>query len=293
MAEYGEPLTEREREILELVATGVANREIAYRLSISTNTVKVHLRNIFTKMGAASRTEATMIAVREGLVTVPDLTSVESTEPKQPAPAPLPPIPLYRRATLIVSALIVIVATVASWPRAAELEQVTDQPLPPLPNQAGDTQVLLGENSLWAERAQMPTRRTGLALIATRDLVYAIGGEGPDGATAVVEVYDTFADTWTRVAAKPTAVAYVSAGAVGSSLILPGGCLGEGAATAVVEVYDTSADTWSEVASLPIPICAYALAVHGDKVFVFGGTDGQEVVRTTYAYDYAADVWEE
>ncbi|MFN3763558.1 MAG: response regulator transcription factor, partial [Anaerolineae bacterium] len=70
MAEPGEPLTERELEILRYVATGLSNKEIAHRLHISTNTVKVHLRNIFTKLEVVSRTEATMVAVRRGWVDV-------------------------------------------------------------------------------------------------------------------------------------------------------------------------------------------------------------------------------
>ena len=64
-------LSERELEILRLVATGAGNKEIAQKLFISTNTVKVHIRNIFTKIGASSRTEAAMYAVRTGLVTNP------------------------------------------------------------------------------------------------------------------------------------------------------------------------------------------------------------------------------
>src|SRR3990172_6090173 len=61
-------LSEREREILYLVATGVSNKQIAQALHISTNTVKVHLRNIFSKIEVASRTEAAMFAVGAGLV---------------------------------------------------------------------------------------------------------------------------------------------------------------------------------------------------------------------------------
>ena len=60
-------LTEREREVLSLVAEGLTNREIGQRLFISEKTVSVHLSNLMAKLNASSRTEAVTVAVRRGL----------------------------------------------------------------------------------------------------------------------------------------------------------------------------------------------------------------------------------
>jgi DNA-binding NarL/FixJ family response regulator len=64
-------LTERELEVLKLVAHGLNNREIAKRLFISENTVKNHVRNILEKLQLHSRMEAVMYAVREKLLDIP------------------------------------------------------------------------------------------------------------------------------------------------------------------------------------------------------------------------------
>ena len=63
-----EPLTDREAEVLKLLANGKSNKEIGSRLSISKFTVKGHLHNIFTKLNVLSRTEAVTAATRRGLV---------------------------------------------------------------------------------------------------------------------------------------------------------------------------------------------------------------------------------
>ena len=65
-------LTERELEVLKLVARGMANKDIAAELFISENTVKNHVRNILEKLQLHSRMEAAMYAVRENLLDLPD-----------------------------------------------------------------------------------------------------------------------------------------------------------------------------------------------------------------------------
>jgi DNA-binding NarL/FixJ family response regulator len=64
-------LTERELDVLKLVARGMNNREIGARLFISENTVKNHIRNILEKLQLHSRMEAVMYAVREKILDIP------------------------------------------------------------------------------------------------------------------------------------------------------------------------------------------------------------------------------
>lgn len=61
-------LTEREVEVLRLIARGLGNKEIAARLSLSENTVKTHVRNILSKLNARSRAEAAAYAAKIGLI---------------------------------------------------------------------------------------------------------------------------------------------------------------------------------------------------------------------------------
>lgn len=68
--ESPQTLTERETEVLRLLAEGKANKEIALALSISETTVKTHVSNILMKLGVPSRTQAALYAVRIGLVTI-------------------------------------------------------------------------------------------------------------------------------------------------------------------------------------------------------------------------------
>jgi DNA-binding NarL/FixJ family response regulator len=64
----GAELTAREREVLALLSRGLSNKQIAQRLAISDHTAKFHVNGILGKLGAATRTEAVVIAARQGLV---------------------------------------------------------------------------------------------------------------------------------------------------------------------------------------------------------------------------------
>jgi NarL family two-component system response regulator YdfI len=68
LAELSEPLTPRENEVLQMLASGFANKTIAARLKISEHTVKFHVASILGKLGAGSRTEAVSLGIRRGLV---------------------------------------------------------------------------------------------------------------------------------------------------------------------------------------------------------------------------------
>jgi two-component system, NarL family, response regulator YdfI len=67
-ASPGPQLSPRETEILNLLAAGLGNKEIAWRLKISEHTVKFHVTSIFNKLGASGRAEAVAIGIRRGLI---------------------------------------------------------------------------------------------------------------------------------------------------------------------------------------------------------------------------------
>lgn len=73
-------LSDRESELLKLLATGMSNKEIADRLCLSLRTVKAHMSNIFTKMNVASRSEALVQALRSELLTLEDIKQERSSE---------------------------------------------------------------------------------------------------------------------------------------------------------------------------------------------------------------------
>lgn len=301
MSEEQTPLSDREMEILQLVATGATNYQIARELVISVNTVKVHLRNIYGKLDVASRTEATMVAVREGWVEVPrgedEAAAEESVAEALAAPAPLRPsrqdrwprVSLAKRIGLVVASLLAL--TVLFLPQVLQggSNGAQTDPIggifPTAPTDSSATR--------WRTRAQLPTPRTGLAVVASGDAVLAIGGVSSDGVSAKVEIYDPGTDTWTTGSSKPTPVGFVSAVDVSGKIYVPGGIDAGRQAQDILEIYDPGQDSWETGTPLPRPLGAYGLAAVNDQIYLFGGRDDRGYVASVYRYDPKAEAWQE
>jgi DNA-binding CsgD family transcriptional regulator len=300
-------LSERELEVLRLVATGATNQEIARSLVISPNTVKVHLRNIFDKMGVQSRTEATMVAVRQGWVPVSGAVAIPSEGQAPAAPAELllggagaasarPPIERWQRVYLLAAAVIVVLAAMAPPLRAARYAPRTT-----VFTDVGQPQIVPATRpqvARWTGNASLPEPRSRLALVAVEDplqrvnsRLYAIGGETATTVTGQVTIYDIEKNTWSSGSTKPTAVANVAGALLGDRIYVPGGTTADGSVTNVLEVYDVGADRWEARAILPVPLSAYALAAVDGKLYLFGGWDGRSYRAEAYVYDPAQDGW--
>jgi DNA-binding CsgD family transcriptional regulator len=276
------------------LAEGSTNREVARDLSISPNTVKVHVRNIFTKLGVSSRTEATTVAIQRGLV------SVLGLEPESPPGEPALPFEskLVSSAAghwrVIAIGLLVLVALLAgaligawflggSGRATPESATATEEPFVEQP---------LGENSNWFTGREMSTGRTGMAVASVGLNLYQIGGEIEAGVVNLVDVYETDSHKWHPAAAKPTAVTDVTAAVLFGEIYVPGGRLADGRPTAVVEAYSPANKAWRPVAPLPQPISGGLTLSDGNQLYFMGGWNGESQVADALEYDPGSDIWQ-
>jgi len=288
-ARQPEALSEREIEILQSVATGATNQQIARDLVISPNTVKVHLRNIFAKLDVESRTEAALYAVRQGWVEMEGMTVRGETAEVAPTDeSTLAPLPLSKRVVLAVATLTLLLLVFLPQMRRsldATLQLMADQ-LPEV-RVPGPRQVAKS----WTTRAQMPTPRARFAQVEYDGLIFVIAGAAASGVTGELEVYDPATDSWQRMASKPAPVSNVGAVVLNGNIYVPGGCDATGSVTTTVEVYSPLADSWKAGVPLPSPLCAYAIAEYKGDMYLFGGWDGEDFVDVTYRYEPASREW--
>lgn len=314
-AEYGETLSEREMEITHLVAEGLTNREVAERLFLSHNTIKVHLRNIFTKTGVASRTELSMLAVQEGWIAIPNMlegtpnggsdeegtaaaqsqSEVSGTlDAQEETTQPLPAWPWQRWAAMVLGVALALLVLLLPQQKAAPAPAAGPGNLfgagTSISQITSDT---AGEN--WHEMAPLPVRRAGMGIAARGNALYVIGGMTDYGTSGRLDIYEIETDSWQDGAPRPLDLANISAVPVNGGILVPGGCMDDASWTpsAAVHLYNPDDNEWREVAPLPTALCAYALSTDGERAYLFGGWDGVQYRALSYAYDPDRDLWEE
>jgi DNA-binding CsgD family transcriptional regulator/N-acetylneuraminic acid mutarotase len=303
-----EPLSERELELVQLLGQGLSNREIAQTLFISLNTVKVHLRNIYNKLHVSSRTEATMVALRQGLIEIdlpdqggPAEPSLGLSSPDTPAgekageqetplalPAPLPSLRPWQRIYMIASILLVTLGFWAIGPHTAQPQGPFPGPAPQSPGQPPDTA------SRWKALAQLTQPRRRLAAAAYDGRLYAIAGEASDGITGAVEIYTADDNDWNPGADKPSPAADVGATVLDGQIYVPGGVLADGTISDRLEIYTPEQDGpghWSTGTAMLRPMSAYASAAYDGALYLFGGWDGARYSAEAAKYDPATEQW--
>ncbi|MGB9799236.1 MAG: LuxR C-terminal-related transcriptional regulator [Thermanaerothrix sp.] len=279
-------LSEREREILRLVATGASNKEIAQQLFISPNTVKVHLRNIFSKIGVVSRTEATLYALKHGIVE-PPIPAFTSETPLEQNNQPFPAVSQspgrswwlsWRGVVLLIGAIFGITLLVRFLI------------LPPqVPSDTPELQSAQRFKAL----ASLPIGRSGMAGARYEDQLLVVGGRTPQGIDGAVWAYGLDQDTWEARHPTPALVEKIGGAILGERFYIPGGCFADGQASDMLEVYDLRRDEWENGPVLPYPICAYAITAFEGRLFLFGGWDGKAFISSILVYDPAFEQWKE
>ena len=295
-------LSDREIEILRLVATGVSNKEIAYQLGISPNTVKVHLRNVFTKIGASSRTEAAFTAVRMGLVEQLPQAVETDDEPEEEAgpesdetPGSLQiSIPINNSGArrgllwvLLVAALVIVVVlgtSLSGW------RPFAPAPTPTLAPTAAVSVTVPG--SRWSEVSALPQGRSSMAAVVFEGAIYLAGGKTSQGVTGSSLRYRPSQGGWESLANKPTPVMDVQAVVLGERIFVPGGTAASGNPVSVMEAYSPRLNQWETLTPLPVALSGYALAAFEGRIYLFGGWNGAVYSAAVYSYDPADDAWQ-
>jgi DNA-binding CsgD family transcriptional regulator len=283
------PLSDREREILQLVSQGKSNKQIAADLFISINTVKVHVSNIYQKIGVSSRTEATLYAIEQGFVDSPanpvqplngEISTNSITEP----PEETIDSPTWLKkywwiiAIMIASIFVIILVTVPSLSLFRTIPTI-------------DPFIETLNQNRMVTINKMTVPRAGFATAINDNHIYIISGTSENKTISTMERYNIDSDLWEFLPNKITAVSEVDAVFLRGSIYVPGGRLSNGSPTDVMEVYNLSENAWEIKAPLPKKISNYALATFEGQLFLFGGWDGEEVSESVFRYDPSLNKW--
>lgn len=280
-------LTPREMEILALIAEGETNKEIAAKLFISVNTVKVHISNIFQKIEVSSRTEATLYAIENGLVDSPrsalENTEIISDTNENPEPTAWQLL-LKRRLWLVLLFGVGLIVGLSALLATSPLFAIPTSTPNPIFNSLSQER--------WTQAVAMPLPRARMAVTTFQNSIYVIGGVTTEGVTSLVQKFDKTSNQWIDLTEKPTSVSDVQAAVVGGKIFVAGGILEGGLLTNTLEVYDPEVDAWDTRSPAPFPLSNYGMADLEGRIYLFGGWDGTEDLTSILMYDPSTDKWE-
>jgi len=286
MAEYGESLSAREMDVLAQLKLGASNKEIAQNLFISSNTVKVHLRNINTKLGASSRTEALARALEQGLLTI----TAETQDEPEPTPADAlsPEANASTEPTTDEKALSSESTTTQTTPEQAEAARIAP------------TQSPSKENPAPAPTQRVNIWLIGVILLLTVSLLLIIiiprfGGIGTADVNNPPLVQDEQIDNTEWYQTSPLPVPRIAANmtTVGSNLYLFGGLDEMQTVQNGSWRFSIEDRTWSPIQNKPTAVSHAASAELTGFVYVIGGNTDENGTRTdnVEVYSPVRDLW--
>jgi DNA-binding CsgD family transcriptional regulator/N-acetylneuraminic acid mutarotase len=298
VAEPNEPLTERELEVVKLVAAGASNKQIAASLFISENTVKVHLKNIFVKLEVENRARVAAIAQRNGWI----------DEPALVGDAPAAPV--------IDATIASTGASVAATLDATKVIESTHQTLPEQPIEL-EPVVHAAEPSRRVARPVVPVapnpqpqpplalwRRVLMGVLATLALVGGVFATRINSNAAQPGVIDDDipgvgqqeSDSGSRrwflrnplPAPRTRSVAF---GTPAGRIVLIGGAV-ERTVNGSVLIYEAARDAWRDAEAKPTPLRLAAGAQITDTIYMPGGLDANGAATASFeVFDSVAERW--
>ena len=282
-------LSDREIEALKLLGQGKSNKEIAQELFISINTVKVHVNNIFKKLGVSSRTEATLYAIEHELIDNPrpDAEPVHIYVPVPDSGERAHPEPTWFSKYWWAFAALAI-ALVIGLSLLLSTSALFAEPTPtnnPLINTL--------HQERWRALNSILTARSDMGVTVWDEAIYTIGGRTTEGASSTVERYVHANNSWETLEFKPNAVFDIGAVTVGGKIYVPGGILSDGSLSSMMEVYDPRTNSWDTANDLPAAVSDYGITAFEGSIYLFGGWDGEKDLANVWVYTPNTDQWRE
>lgn len=263
------PLSSRELEVLTLLSKGYTNKEIAQELFISTNTVRVHISNIYQKLGVNSRIQASRLAMdNKWLAAMPHSVDPEVGEGEIHGTTRNKSLITGHFYIPFIFLLGIFIAILIGY----FVSNFRAQPIP---------------NASLEEVIQLDPGFEVSAASIVGENIYYVGGDNVLDATSELNIRTL---DLTDKKAKNLVTTEVNANVVNGNIYLPGGD-DAGSPTESFEFFDPQLNKWQFASDLPMPLSGYASASLDGQIYLIGGWDGVKESAEILRYNPDTDEW--